>query len=142
MTLQTYGEKFARSPSFNWTNAELTGGSEISVDWFSYASTSQKYLPFNNTRIINNGEADIWFYPNNDRNSGIFVPRGVITTLDRTTLPAVRGFTILNAEASTTITAGKLIITNSNQGQTTDSIVERFHENVFKRFFGRGDLIQ
>lgn len=130
---QTYSRQYEASPSFQWINGStITAGSQINVSWETQDSTSQKYLPFNFTRIVNNGEADIWFYANQDTDKAYYVPAGTIISIDRSSLPAISSFIVKNA-GSNTITANKIIITNSKEGQTSDSVIERLHKRLFSR---------
>jgi len=126
----SYTRKFDVSPSFRWANASsISSGSALNVSWESYNTASQKYLPFNFTRVVNNGEDDIIFYPNQDTNQGIDVPQGTIITLDRQSIPALGGFRIENA-GTTTISASKIVVTNSREGVNTESIVQKFHRRL------------
>ena len=132
MIKKSYERNFEESPRFNYENPELAvGGSDV-ISWETKDSRSQKYLPFNFTRIVNNGEDDIWFVPNQDSNNKILVIKGTIISLDRSSLPAVSSFKIENA-GTNIISASKIIITNSREGVTGDSVVERLH----KRLLGR-----
>ena len=129
----TYQREYDASPSYQWYNAgQLASGSVISMSWETYNTVTKKYLPFNLTRIVNNGESDIWFYPNQNMNNGIYVPKGTILTMDFNFLPALSYFAIKNAQ-TTTITVGKIIVTCSKQGQSADSIVSRLHKRLFDR---------
>lgn len=131
--MQDYNRIYDASPSFQWINsAQLTVGSTISSAWESYNSTTQKYLPFNMTRIVNNGEDDIYFYPNENSGQKIFIPKGTIITMDFNFLPALRTFTIAHAGSTSTISANKIIVTCSRQGQNSDSIVARLHKRLFE----------
>lgn len=131
MINQNYARTYEASPHFQWENAELTASSSDVVSWESYSLTSKKYLPFDYTRIVNNGESDIMFYPNQSKN-GIFIPKGTIYSADARSIPAISSFKITNV-GSTTLTAGKVIITNHRDGQTTDSIIERLHKRLFSK---------
>lgn len=136
---QTYARTYESSPSFQWINgASITAGSTINVSWETQDAKSQKYLPFNFTRIVNNGEADIWFYANQSEDKAYYVPAGTIISVDRASLPAVSSFMIKNADASTTITANKIIVSNSKEGQTSDSVIERLHKRLFSKQMGGG----
>lgn len=134
MINNSYSRKNEVSPSFRWANADaISSGAGLNVSWESYNSASQKYLPFNFTRIINNGESDIIFYPNQDTNQGIDVPKGTIITLDRQSVPALSTFRIVN-NGSAEISASKIVITNSREGVDGLSIVQKLH----KRILGSG----
>lgn len=134
MINNSYSRKNEVSPSFRWANTGtiLTTASDV-VSWESYNTASKKYLPFNFTRIINNGEGDIIFYPNQDMNQGIDIPKGTIITLDRQSVPALSSFKIVNNSA-VSITASKIVITNSREGVDGLSIVQKLH----KRILGSG----
>jgi len=134
MINNSYSRQSEVSPSFRWANASsILASADLIVSWESYNSASQKYLPFNFTRIINNGESDIIFYPNQDMNQGIDVPKGTMVALDRQTVPALSSFKIVN-NGSITISASKIIVTNSREGVNTESIVQKLH----KRILGQG----
>lgn len=133
MITKQYDQIYDASPSFAWTNAsQITSGSIIQVAWENYNSTTQKYLPFNLTRIVNNGEDDIWFNPQQDATRKVLVPKGTIITFDRAYIPAISSFSITHA-GTTTISANKIILTNSREAQSTDSIVARLHERLFSK---------
>lgn len=130
---KTYQREFESSPSFQWTNAgTILTTKDFNVSWESQDANSIKYLPFNFTRIINNSSYDIIFYPNQDANNPITVPSGTIQSIDKRTLPAVHSFKIKN-NGTGSITAGQIVITNSREGQTGDSIVERLHKRLFNK---------
>lgn len=133
---KTYSREFEASPTFQWTNGAISDSNIISVSWETYNTTSKKYLPFNFTRIVNNGEDDIYFYPNQDTNKSIYVPKGSIMSIDESTIPALSSFSLKRA-GTTNITASKIFITNSRQGQTSDSIVSRLHKRLFARHNSR-----
>lgn len=132
MMKKNYDRKFAPSPRFQWENAELTVGSVESNSWETKDRRSQKYLPFNFTRIVNNGESDIWFYANQSLNNAIFVPKGTIISLDRESLPAISSFKIENA-GTVTISASKIVVTNSRSGEDVDTVVSRLHKRLLRR---------
>lgn len=134
---KSYGRTYDASPAFKWENASLAAEAGVNVQWETENATAFKYVPFNLTRIVNNGEADIWFYPNQDTNNGFFVPKGTIQTIDSRTLPAVSGFRIVNDSTTTAISAGKIIITNSREAQDGDTIVQRLHKRLFGGIRGR-----
>jgi hypothetical protein len=128
--MANYDRTYAASPQFLWTNdGTLTTGTALNISWETYNTASQKYLPFNLTRIVNNGESDIWFYPNQDQNNTILIPKGTIISIDRSTLPAIRSFTITNA-GTNNISANKIVLTNSREGVTNDSVVARLHNRL------------
>ena len=130
MTIQQpYSRVYAASPSYQWTNAAITDSNQLNVSWETYNSDSQKYLPFNFIRIVNNGEDDINFYPNQNTDFIILVPKGTIITIDERTVPALRSFAIKRT-GTTNITANKIIVNCSRQAQSTDSIVSRLHERL------------
>lgn len=133
MTQRSYNREYGASPTFKWTNPELSDSNQVNVSWETYNTTSKKYLPFNFTRIVNNGEDDILFYPNQDTNQEILIPKGTIISIDERTIPALSSFAIKRA-GSTTITASKIVINCSKQGQDGDSVVSRLH----RRLFGQG----
>ena len=131
---QSYSREYEASPSFQWINASsILAGATVNVSWETEDATTQKYLPFNFTRIVNNGEADLWFYANQQTNKAFYVPAGTIISIDRATLPALSSFTIKNADGSTSISANKIIVTNSREGQTSDSVIERLHKRLFSK---------
>ena len=126
-----YNRTFEASPKFQYKNpAQILAGGVVGISWEDNTPSSKKYLPFNFTRIINNGEDDIEFYPNQDANSSIYVPKGTIQSIDERTIPALRSFTIKNV-GSNNISANKIIITNSREAQSADSIVSRLHRRLF-----------
>lgn len=131
MIQKSYSRKSEVSPSFRWANASsITAGAYTVASWESYNSASQKYLPFNFTRIINNGEGDIIFYPNQDTSQGIDVPKGTIISLDRQSVPALSSFRIENV-SGVDITSGKIVITNSREGVDSETIVQKVHKRIF-----------
>jgi len=129
MIKQSYTREFGASPSFIWKNAEIAVANQINVSWETYNTASQKYLPFNYVRIVNNGEADIWFYPNQDTSNPHYITKGSIVSYDRRTIPALSSFAVKRATA-TTITADKIIISCSKELEGTDSIVARLHKRL------------
>lgn len=131
MVNNNYSRQYETSPSFRWTNGSSisSGADPVNVSWESQDTNSKKYLPFNFTRIVNNGEDDINFYPNQDLNSPILVPKGTIITLDRQSLPALSTFAIENA-GSTTITASKIVVNNFREGVDGLSIVQKLHKRL------------
>ena len=129
MIKQSYDRVFAESPRFSYQNPILVDGASDVISWESQDPKSKKYLPFNFTRIVNNGEGDIWFYPDQNEDNKILVIAGTIISLDRSSLPAISSFKIIN-DSGVTITADKIIITNSKEGQTGDSVVQRLHKRL------------
>lgn len=129
--IKSYSRNFEASPSFQWSNAsQITTGATLTVSWETYNTSSQKYLPFNFTRIVNNSSEDIIFYPQQDSNQSYTIPSGTIITIDKRSIPAIDKFSIKNNGAGN-VGAGEIIINNSREGQSTDSIVERLHERLF-----------
>lgn len=127
----SYNRTLAPSPQFTWKNSQiLTGAIEV-MNWYNYSVASQKYLPFNLTRIINNSSYDITFYPNQNMGAtdGILIPKGTIFTVDRSSIPALSSFIVKN-EGASTITANQIIVTNSREGQTANSIVQRLYDRL------------
>lgn len=133
---RSYGRDFEASPFFQWKNNNaLSSGSKVGIDWEFYNTKSKKYLPFNTTRIINNGEYDINFYPNKNEDNPILVVKGTIISLDKSSLPALSSFLIENL-GDADITANKIVVTNSREGQTQDSVISRLHQKLFAPKFG------
>lgn len=128
---RSYGRDFAATPFFKWQNSNsISSSSKTGIDWEYYNTASKKYLPFNQTVVINNGEEDIIFYPNKDESNPIFISKGTSQVLNEFDLPALRSFIIENV-GSGSISANKIIVTNNRKAQTTDSIVGRIHQRLF-----------
>lgn len=124
-----FSRKEDSSPSFKWINASSLATNEtINVSWESYNSTSQKYLPFNLTRIINNSTSAIEFYPNQDTSNIFIVSANTIQTIDRASIPAITNFRI---KALGAINASEIIVTNSREAITADSLVQRTYKRIF-----------
>ena len=128
--VKSYSRKYEASPTFQWLNSAINDANAINVSWETYNTITQKYLPFNSVTIVNNGEDSIFFYPNQNLDNGFLIPKGTIFSLDSTTLPALSSFSIKRA-GSTNITASKIIINCSKEGQTPTSIIERLHKRLF-----------
>lgn len=127
-----FNRKYGVSPAFQYKNASsITAGSYLNIHWESQNANALNYLPFNLTRIINNGEDVITFYPNQDTSNAILVPSGTIITIDRQTIPALTSFRIENS-GTNTISANKIFVTSSKEGENADSVVQR----LFNRFMG------
>lgn len=125
----SFSRKEDSSPSFKWINASSLATNEtLNVSWESYNSSSQKYLPFNLTRIINSSSSAIEFYPNQDTSNVFIISANTIQTIDRSSIPAITNFRI---KALGAISAGKLIITNSRESITADSLVQRTYKRIF-----------
>lgn len=131
MMEKTYSREYEASPSFTWLNSSLAIGSTQILDWETYNSSSVKYLPFNFIRIINNGEDDIWIYPQQDSSRKFLVPKGTFSSISRATIPALTSCSIVHAGSTSNISASKIIITCSKEGETTDSIVSRLHKRLY-----------
>jgi hypothetical protein len=129
-----YGREFDASPQYIWINATTIAASATrAVDWESYNSDSKRFLPFNFTRLVNNSSVDIWFYPNQDTNKGLFIPKGTILSMDKNALPALSSFSIKNNDGSTATGTNNIIMTCSREAQTADSVVARLHKRLFDR---------
>lgn len=127
----SYDRTHAPSKSFRWSNpATIAPGAEVRVSWEAQDTTSKKYLPFNFTRIVNNAGEDVTFYPNQDTTNAFTVPAGTIITMDRQSVPAVSSFTIVNDDSTNTIQIGEVVVSNSREGVTTDSFVQRLHRRL------------
>lgn len=129
---ETYEDQYGQSPTAQWSNsASIVAGADVRISWESQLTWTKRFLPFDFTRIVNNGESDITFYPNQDDNNAIFVPKGTIISMDRNALPALSSFRIKNMDSVTTITANKIYVNCHKEGQNTDSVVERLHRRLF-----------
>lgn len=130
MANDNYARTYEASPQYQWSNAStITSGSDLNVSWETQDRTSQKYLPFNFTRIVNNSGEDITFYPNQG-SRGILCPAGTIQSIDARSIPALSSFRVLNSGTGT-IGANEIVVTNSRTGQDIDSIIERVHKRLF-----------
>ena len=127
---KSYSREFESSPAFTWTNnAVILPGADITVSWGTHNARSQKYLPFNFTRVINNSGQEIILYPNQDLNSPIHIPNGTISSMDRGVIPAMSSFRIQN-NGIANITANQIVLSNSREGVTSDSVVSRLHKRL------------
>jgi hypothetical protein len=107
---------------------ELTVASSTVIQFDVTTPTCQKYLPFNSITIINNGEADLIVYPNQETTTYFIVPKGTIFPLKNVPLWAVK---LTNASATTTITANKIILLCERQGITPDTFIRAVSKNIF-----------
>lgn len=129
MMQKSYSREFEASPIFPWINAAINDDNPVNVSWESQSSGSQKYLPFNFTRVVNKSTVDILFYPNQDLSKPIFVAAQTIETIDKKSFPAIRSFAVKRNSASA-IAAGLIRVESSREGQDTDSIVARAHQKL------------
>ena len=121
------------SPSFQWTNlVQINEGEYVNFSWETYNTIPQKYLPFNFSRIINNSTALMELYSNQDERNKITVPAGTIMTIDRRTIPAVSSWRIKAVSGNAAI--GKIIINNSREAVSADTLVTRLYTRLFGRF--------
>lgn len=130
--MSQYTRKYGPSPAFQWTNAEISDDNLINVSWESEDFTSKKYLPFNFTRIINQGEDNIIFYPNQDTSNPFLIVKGTQQTIDRSSLPAVSSFAIKRS-GTNTITASKIVVVNSKEAETETSMLQRLHRRLLDK---------
>ena len=128
---QNYNRSYGPSPKFTYKNdVSISSIDPIIIDWETKNPRSQKYYPFNYTQIVNNSEVGFSFYANQKDDKFLYCPGGSIQNIDVSFFPAIRSYKIV-PESAVEIPANKIIITSSNQGQTTDSIAERVHKRLF-----------
>jgi len=84
------------SPIFQDTNPALTDGSDWTRNYDGLNNTEKRFLPFDQTVIVNNQSSDIQFFINQDGDP-IFIPGNNTTTLNR----PIRSWKIRNVSGST-----------------------------------------
>jgi hypothetical protein len=122
------------TPIFTARNPELTANAIWTYDFESDASTSKKYLPFNEFTIQNNGEDAVKFYINQDKNNYKIILKGTIVTISG---KALFSFRVENI-GTTTITANKIDVSCERTGMTSDEFSKAISKNVFTSAFLRG----
>lgn len=115
--LQSQKHRFENSsPIFSFSNsATIVAGAKSSHSWESINRNTLKYLPFNFVRIVNNSSVDINFFPNQDESQPFFCPAGSIMSIDKASVPALRGFSIENTDSLVDISAGQIKITSNRE---------------------------
>lgn len=121
--INKYNRKFDASPSFNFANASLATTAYEVFDIHSREPKTKKYGTFTDLTISNNSAENIWFFPNDKRANGIFIPAGTTWSFDRNALGGgYTSFSIQNASA-TTASANEIRITCFKTGTDTNAII-------------------
>jgi len=122
--INEYNRKFDASPSFNFANGSLTTTSYENFDMHSRTPAMTKYGVFTDLTIANNSGENIWLFPNDKRDRGIFISAGVTQAFDRNALGGgYTSFSIKNASAGT-IPAGEIIIVCFKTGVDVNAIIK------------------
>lgn len=133
-----YGRKFRPSPIFSFSNSGTIASNGTDIFDFGEDNTaSQKYLPFNNLRIVNNSSEDIKVYINQNRNKFVLVTANSISLATPDVFPAIRTVLIENV-GSGTIAVGEISIVAYKNNVTPELVTQRAHEKIFNfldRFF-------
>lgn len=133
-----YTRTYGPSRTFRFSNANTIASSGLYlVDFESDERATQKYLPFDNLRIINNSSYEIIAYINQDNNNSYLIPSGTIFNADSTIIPAIRYIKILN-NGSGNITANQVSISVMKEGAKADTIAQGLHQFIFSTKKGRG----
>lgn len=128
---ESYYRKYEASPIFTFKNSELNASGQEIIDFGQQDETTQKYIPFNALRIVNNSSSDIKFYPN-QRESGMLIPAGTIMTFDSSTLPAIRSVKIVNNDSVNAISADAIQIDVWREGIEMVNVFRKIHKALYK----------
>lgn len=125
-----YNRRF-KSPVFSFAlNTTVTANSTFLFDYHRDNLATEKYGSFNYCRVANTSTSEIIIYPNQNRNAGISVPAGTITTIDEQTVASTSSLLIENV-GSSSITSNQVRIQVWKDRTDIQSIASNLH----KRFF-------
>ena len=126
-----YTRLYGPSRAFRFSNAStISTGATYLIDFESEDRASQKYLPFDNIRIINSSSYDVILYVNQDANNTFLIPAGTIFNADSNITPSIRYVKIVN-NGSGTITANQISVSVLKEGQKADTIAQGLHQFIF-----------
>lgn len=122
--INQFNRKFDSSPSFPFANAELAATAFEHFDIHNREPKTKKYGTFTDLTISNNAAENIWLFPNDKRDNGIFIPAGTTFNFDRNALGGgYTSFTIQNASA-TTASANEIRVICFKTGTDVNAIVK------------------
>ena len=112
----------APSPIFPFVNSALIGASsELIIDIHSDNSATEKYGIFTNVRITNTSAQNILFYPNQNRNRGIFIASSSSVVFGKEDLGGgVSSFIVANTSTTTDINANEIRMEIWKEGMTSN----------------------
>ena len=130
----TYDRKFSVSPIFSFSNTSaLAIGKELLFDFATSKPKSEKYLPFNTGRILNNSDEDIIIYVNQNRDRPLKIPANTIQPIDATIFPSISSLIVLNNSTTSEISINEINFIASKDNVTTDLLAKRVHKLLFDR---------